>query len=501
MKNRKNFIKMIVIMVYVIGVVMFSPKMVAFAGGINGNEARVIAAASGTFTYEGRTYRAQSSYINSLNVYLSGDNVDLNAEQASEVIRRMYASVASGVEGGYLYEVGSGTGDSTEDRTTEDGSTEDGTTQDSTEDGSTEQGSTEDGENGEPSPAEQAGDLLSSLDETEDIWQTLDNPTEARTTLKQRPEEESASVLVELDQDDVVISTKDDKKVIISKKKTIIPSKVILGIQIGAVVILVITLVCIVILLMKKCMVFRVKNRKRQKHGHSKRRVIRHRTRAVLTVTTGISVLGVFLLGGLKAGLFNKDAIMKNMQSSGYFRYAYSEYLSDVVEDVETGEVDATKMEKLQTYEDYLFSIKQNTLKILEGEKEAPIPDSNVAPYVKNLEDSYMKIVTVAGVALLLSAVLGMVFMYFMDQQRERGMKHMAASFLIAGFLLMIGVLVLLFAKPYTYMYIEPDYLYLFLVACIKQFTSVMTAVTAFVVVLGMIQFGLFVTIKNRRNE
>lgn len=481
---------------------VFCPKQVVFAGGINGNEARVIAAASGTFTYEGRTYRARSNYINALNVYLCRDSVDLAAEQADEAIGRMYGSVASGVEGGYLYEVGSSTEDgtteegSTEDGTTEDGSTEDGTTEDtSTEDGTTEEDSTENGTVTE-------GDLISVLeDSTGDIWQALDNPTEARATLQQRPEEASASVLVELDEDDVVVSTKNDKKVIISKKKSIIPSKVILCIQLGSIGILVITLGCVVILFVKQCMVFRVKNRKRQKHGHSKRKVIRHRTRAVLTVTTAISILGVFLLGGLKAGLFHKDAIMRNMQSSGYFRYAYSEYLADMVEDVDSGEVNVSQMEKIQTYDDYLFTIKQNTLKILHGEKEAPIPDSNVAPYVKNLEDSYMKVVKTAGVALLLSAILGMVFMYFMDQQRERGMKHMAASFLIAGAILMIAVLVLLFVKPYTYMYIEPDYLYLFLVACIKQFTSVMTAITAFVVVLGMIQFGLFVTIKNRRNE
>lgn len=499
MKDRKNVIKIWFIMLGMIFIGMVCPKMVAFAGGINGNEARVIAAASGTFTYEGRTYRAQSSYINTLNVYLCRDNVDLTAEQASEAISRMYGSVAEGVAQGYLYEVGG----STEDRTTEDGTTEDRTTEDgTTEAGSTEAGTTEDASTEDASAGNGAVDVdewLSSSDGN--IWEVMDNPTEAKTTLQQRPKEESASVLVELDQDDVVVSTKDNKKVILSKKKNMIPSGVILGIQIASAVVLLVTVVGIVFLLAGKCMVFRVKNRKRRNHGHSRRKVIRHRVRAVLTVTTTISILGVFLLAGLKAGLFNRDVIMRNMQSSGYFRYAYSEYLADMVDDATEKDIQTSEMKTIQTYEDYLFAIKQNTMKILDGKKETPIPDSNVAPYVANLERSYMSVVKLAGGALLLSGILGMIFMYFMDQQRERGMKHMAASFLIAGFILMIGVMVLLVAKPYAYMYIEPDYLYLFLVSCIKQFTSVMTAMTAFMVVMGMILFGLFLNLKNRRSE
>ena len=34
-----------------------------WAGDINGDEARVVAAASGTFTYDGKTYKAYSSYV------------------------------------------------------------------------------------------------------------------------------------------------------------------------------------------------------------------------------------------------------------------------------------------------------------------------------------------------------------------------------------------------------------------------------------------------------
>lgn len=90
---------------FVIGVLLSGSK--AVAGSINANEAGVIAAANGTFQYDGKTYKAGTNYINSLESYLMQDDVDLTAEQASSALDKMYASVQQGVEEGYLYEVGS----------------------------------------------------------------------------------------------------------------------------------------------------------------------------------------------------------------------------------------------------------------------------------------------------------------------------------------------------------------------------------------------------------
>lgn len=78
------------------------------AGDINGNEAGVISAASGTFEYEGKTYVADSQHIGQLQAKLSEDGVDLTAEQASDLIEQMYGSVGSGVTQGYLTQVGGG---------------------------------------------------------------------------------------------------------------------------------------------------------------------------------------------------------------------------------------------------------------------------------------------------------------------------------------------------------------------------------------------------------
>lgn len=86
------------------------------AGDINGNEAGIISAASGTFEYDGKTYVADSQYIGQLQAKLSEDGVDLTAEQASDLIGQMYGSVGSGVTQGYLTQVG---GDSDEPNTPE----------------------------------------------------------------------------------------------------------------------------------------------------------------------------------------------------------------------------------------------------------------------------------------------------------------------------------------------------------------------------------------------
>ena len=83
------------------------PKHIVFAGDINANEAQLITAASGTFTYDGKTYRAYNEYVNMLKDYLMGDNIDLTSEQYQEAMSLMYSNVKNGIDQGYLYEVGS----------------------------------------------------------------------------------------------------------------------------------------------------------------------------------------------------------------------------------------------------------------------------------------------------------------------------------------------------------------------------------------------------------
>ena len=83
------------------------------AGEVNANESRLLGAASGTFTYEGKTYRASSQYVGQLRSYLCKDDVDLTSADVSSLISDMYANVGTGVKEGYLEEIG-GSSDASE---------------------------------------------------------------------------------------------------------------------------------------------------------------------------------------------------------------------------------------------------------------------------------------------------------------------------------------------------------------------------------------------------
>lgn len=497
MKVKKNHIGLCLFTIVFMCVAAFLPKMITFAGGINGNEARVISAASGTFTYNGKTYRAGSAYINSLVSYLSEDDVDLTAEQADEAISTMYASIADGVSQGYIYEVGAE--DATENASTE-----------TTEETSIEETEQSGDKKKDSSKKDDKTDQDSSTEKTDgastdvDVWETMSNPTENKSKLKQRPKKEHADAAIEMEEEAIVVTTKENEPISIPKNEPIIPNGYIVAIVVFLGVLFAITVVCGGILFGTKCMSFRKPKSRKARPGHSKRRKIRHYTRAVLTITTGISVLIAFLMLGLYISLFNQDTIMQNMQDSGYFRYAYSEYIADTADSVLQGSTDEMKEKlkdtKIQTYEEYSFTIKQNSLKVLDGNLDVVIPDSNVAPYVYNLKTSFEKLFRLSGFFLISNIILGVILMIFMDQRRERGIKHIAASVLAAGAVMALFTLVMTINKPYMHIYIEPDYLYLFLMECVKRLVVVMTSITAFGVVLGMMLVGVFKTIAGNRS-
>lgn len=486
---RRNYLEIIFIFVaFMIGIM--SPKMVAFAGEINSNEARVISAASGTFLYDGKIYKAGTAYINSLISYLSADDVDLSAEQADEAISMMYANVAEGVNNGYLYEVG---GDNTQ--TTEKATTEEGQESDTDE--------RKDITGKEDADKNATEDKTSSGDEI-DVWDAMSNQTEAKAELKKRPKKQSADAEVKLDGSDIVITTKDNKEVSFSRNEKIVSDRMILAIDGIAVILLVITLICGIILFATKCMTFHKNPKRKARPGHSKRRKIRHNTRAVLTVTTAVSLFGLLIMVGIYVSLFNEDAIMQNMQSSGYFRYAYSEYISELAtETLELNDMESLKEEakQIKKYEDFLFDVKQNSIMILNGNLDVRIPESNVTPYIYNLKQSFVRMFRVAGISVIFNVVFGIFLMIFMDQRRERGVKHTAFAMLMAS-VVMIGItLVMMIGKPYQNIYIEPDYLYLFLMECVKRTVMVMTSVTAFGVVIGMLLVGVYKTLAGGRTE
>ena len=487
MKSNRNYLKICIFMFVILGIGALYPKIISFAGTINSEESRVIAAASGTFSYDGKTYRADQAYINSLTSYLSGDDVDLTAAQADKAISKIYSSVADGVARGYLYEISSTPQEEATTETSEEVTTE---TSDNQEKTTTQETTASEREN-------DSNDKNSSAEKEETVPQDeISEAAEITKKLEQRPSKEDADVSVEMEKESVTFTTKGKGPIRFSKTEQMIPQKVILIIDGIAVVLLGITIICCGILIITKCMVFKKHGSRKARPGHSKRRKIRHYTRAVLTVTTAVCLIGILLLSGIRIGLFDKNAIMQNMQSSGYFRYAYSEYLLDMADELysnyKDGDSDIANLNDVKSYEEYLFTIKQNSVKVLEGNTDILIPDSNVTPYIYNLKTSYNELFSVAGIIIILNILLGILFMIYMDARRERGIKHVAVSVLLSSICMIFFTVVMAVGKPYLYMYIEPDYLYLFLMECIKRCVMVMICVTAFSLVIGMILIGVY---------
>lgn len=100
MRRRKVWLPVVLILSILLAAVP------VYAGSINGPEAGLISQASGTFTYDGKSYVATPGALAKLKAYLSRDDIDLTQEQADRAASLMYSNVEGGVLDGYLTPVG-----------------------------------------------------------------------------------------------------------------------------------------------------------------------------------------------------------------------------------------------------------------------------------------------------------------------------------------------------------------------------------------------------------
>lgn len=118
--DRINFIpavRRIASIAAVLAVPVLMVPQTVLAGNINGSESGLISQASGTFTYEGKSYVATAGALGQLRAYLSQDGIDLTPEQAAKASSMMYANIENGVIEGYLVPAGGGNDDSSKDGT------------------------------------------------------------------------------------------------------------------------------------------------------------------------------------------------------------------------------------------------------------------------------------------------------------------------------------------------------------------------------------------------
>ena len=90
----------------VLGLLCIAMTFPAYAGDINGNEQEIVSVINSQFEKDGIIYRVKQEYIDSAMNYLRQDDIDLMPEDVQMVIGEIYANVQTGVESGYLVEVG-----------------------------------------------------------------------------------------------------------------------------------------------------------------------------------------------------------------------------------------------------------------------------------------------------------------------------------------------------------------------------------------------------------
>lgn len=87
---------------------LFSATSV-FAGEINSSEQKLYDKASGTFSYDGKTYEAYGVYLDEAYQYLCKDNIDLSENEVQDKINTIENpdSIEIAIECGYIYEISS----------------------------------------------------------------------------------------------------------------------------------------------------------------------------------------------------------------------------------------------------------------------------------------------------------------------------------------------------------------------------------------------------------
>ena len=492
-------------------VLSFSVRNV-YAGDINGNEAAVIAAAGGTFEYEGKYYRAESQYMNELYAYLSRDDIDLTDKQANTAIRMMYRNIRRGVKEGYLYEIKS------EEPTTEDstGSTTEKTTgnaDEPTAENPDSKTTTSTSEAVEPTTGETTTEKIAEYDDynyldnpgstiisysdfmddeldskeekifAEEFFDAIETQTQNNQTLSNRPTATESDAVVRADKDGISFDS-GDTSVDIKLNEKIVPSSVITALFIIPIVLFAITIICSVILLLSGCMRFKKKDRTKRERGHTRRSNIRKVNRVILTITSSFSITCLLLTLSIMIGLCNDVEIMSSVQGSGYYRYAYIEYLAD-----------KDSSEEFKGYEDFMIQQKQKEEKMLDGNMDVSEEEyASAIPYVVSVREEIKASVIFSSIIYALTILIAFVVMIFMDIHRTRGVRSIAVAEIAAGVLVIIATIMLFVINVPARVYIDPDHLYIFFTNAYKWMERVFVIVSAFMVIIGMSLVGLYKT-------
>lgn len=514
--HKRQKIKTIALLLF-FGVGLWINQKQALAGGINGNESRVIGAASGTFYYENEAYRAKAEYISQLSGELAADGVDLTPQQADEAIRQMYASVAEGVSGGYLYKVGGNSSTEEMDESKQD----DKTMEDSEENPST----TEEIEETEPgvSVKIEEGEAEKKEEEVQEaaleVAKEVKQESNKDTVGKLVYNTETKSFVYESENGDRQIQLPTQSKKLEMKPYTD-AFRTVGGCVLG------IDILVLLLLLLGKCFPWQKhrRNRETAKYyvDHKRRRSIRRLAGGVYTLNVFCMTLCLIVGLGLHITLLNRNFICDNMTASGYFRHEYNQFcVTTQIDLVEYQEDVVNSLLDEIGYDGFLSMAKKQLMADLRGQ-DGKYDDSGIREQLEEKISTYRKteqeeLVNVVlgnlelstkdmvgttiyqlrigfydliegGIALYLISFLLVVFVVItMDRYQHRGVRYIAVG--ITGGSVVVGIIsgVMYLAQIYNRFLIEPEGLLLFFREYIKNGLIILFALSCVGILVGIL--------------
>lgn len=516
--NRKNILQLAIIVCAMI--ILFVPTVKVYAGDINGEEQRVISAASGTFYYDNEPYRAKDNYIAELRSYLSSDDVDLTADQADAAISEMYSRIEQGVVEGYLYKVESDTTEaSTEEITDIEDATEDDTEEDSTEEAS---------DNTTESEEE-------STQENTSVEIVIDLPSEDKAIGKiTYDEDKKIMTYYGQTQKDAIIIPSVDSSVESGQYKNIV-TYVLLGISV---------IICGMTLLLfaAKCFPWQKKKRSRSHNkyyvDHNHRKSIRSIVGTSFVVLLGVHIAISLLLASGYVSLFRNQFVIDHLASSGYYRYLHKEmveHLSDSIQ--QYAKEDQKIILDIVSYDQFLHTANvvvqdnlegQNTVdvesalhdKLVETLATSSLSDEEQAETVTIVAD-YMKQYTedvigssIYGIRKLVNDILrvnlwimlfNMIWMTIivivMDRYKHRGVRYVGQACVGGSVMVILLIGSLLVWQPFTRIYMEPECLYLFITDYMQRSCIIGVAIGIIGILVGIGLWSLVKVIRQIQME
>ncbi len=313
--------------------------LTAFAGSINGNEQSVISAVSGQFEKDGIIYEVKPEYINSVRNYLSQDDVELTAEQAQAAISEIYSNVQTGVESGYLVEVGRKPAAQAETSQTP-SKEEAGRQKSSTPTKNTEKQNTEENQKEPENPGTQQ--------EEESAARQEDSSGGGKEGTKEKPGAEKTSSAISILElvDKAPPQTYEYlyKDTDARMQNFHVRYKMMWA--------------CLAVSALAIAVVLVVSIHKRLLISHSHRK-LRKLLKYILTAAIAVQAFLLCLIGGGWFGAFQKNAILSNLSETGYYTFAYDELRKDTSISFSLLNIPNSIMDQSLTYERVVIAARQ----------------------------------------------------------------------------------------------------------------------------------------------